>query len=96
MVLKDALLRSGAAFNWTTEGHTVRHPARGALLRDVRRCLGEHRLHLERGQDHDTTGDSKTYAGLLRTALDGSLLPAKLLVLRHYQPGPRPVRSWGE
>ena len=46
-------------------------------------------------------GDSKVYRGLLRAVLDGGVLALvggpncrSRSVLRHYQPGPRPLRRW--
>ena len=58
-------------------------------------------VDIKRGDSHDMAGNSKTYAGLLRTALDGALLAVvggpncrSRSVLRHYPDGPRPVRAW--
>ena len=58
-------------------------------------------IDILRGDDHDMLGNSKTYRGLLRAVLDGSIWAIvggpncrTRSVLRHYPPGPRPLRSW--
>ena len=59
-------------------------------------------IDILRSAEHNMLGASKTYQGLLRAAMDGSLLAVvggpncrTRSVLRHYAPGPRPLRHWG-
>ena len=58
-------------------------------------------IDVQRGPSHDMLDQSVVYRGLLRACLDGSVLGIlggpncrTRSVLRHYQPGPRPLRCW--
>ena len=58
-------------------------------------------VDVQRGEAHNMLGQSVVYKGLLRACLDGSVVAVlggpncrTRSVLRHYQPGPRPLRSW--
>ena len=68
------------------------------------RKLGQRLLEvdLKRGPEHDLlASDGRTYAALLRAAVDGTIWAVvggpncrSRSVLRHYPGGPRPVRAW--
>ena len=68
------------------------------------RKLGQRLLEVDvkRGPEHDLLApDGKTYAALLRAAVDGTIWAVvggpncrSRSVLRHYPGGPRPVRAW--
>ena len=74
----------------------------------LQRAFAEHRLQkrllevdVKRGPNHNMIGESPTYAGLLGAALRGLVLAVvggpncrTRSVLRHYEPGPRPLRTW--
>ena len=85
--------------------HLYAGPDEGYTLAKALKVRGFGKQILEvdvlRGGDHDMLGDSKVYRGLLRAVLDGSVLALvggpncrSRSVLRHYQPGPRPLRRW--
>ena len=58
-------------------------------------------IDILRSETHDMRGGSQTYRGLLRAVMDGSVRAVlggpncrTRSVLRHYAPGPRPLREW--
>ena len=58
-------------------------------------------IDILRGETHDMLGSSPVYRGLLRAVMDGSVRAVvggpncrTRSVLRHYAPGPRPLREW--
>ena len=58
-------------------------------------------MDVKRGPEHNMVGSSPVYASLLEAAVQGLLLAVvggpncrTRSVLRHYAPGPRPLRTW--
>ena len=58
-------------------------------------------IDILRSEAHDMLGGSQVYRGLLRAVMDGSVRAViggpncrTRSVLRHYPPGPRPLREW--
>ena len=86
--------------------HLYAGPVEGFTLEKAFKERGLSGVVLEidelRGPAHNMLGASPTYAGLLRMALDGCIKGLvggpncrSRSVLRHYPPGPRPLRAWG-
>ena len=85
--------------------HLFAGPDEGYTLAKAMKTRGFGKKILEidilRGEDRNMLGDSRVYKGLLRAVLDGSVHAIvggpncrSRSVLRHYQPGPRPLRRW--
>ena len=85
--------------------HVFAGPDEGYTLQKALKVRGYGKqifeLDLLRGEGHDMLGESQAYKGLLRAVLDGKVHAIlggpncrSRSVLRHYQPGPRPLRRW--
>ena len=85
--------------------HVFSGPDEGYTLQKALKARGYGKQILEldilRGEAHNMLGDSQAYKGLLRAVLDGKVHAIlggpncrSRSVLRHYPPGPRPLRRW--